>query len=226
MAKYIHIGFAKTGTSWLQAIVFPTWMKDNGVAYFTYRHDQEYTQYPSNKILISNENFSGGLNYDGCVLNAIENMVNLYGKDSIFLFSIRDPKRVSESLYRHRIIMNFKPYRKSSDDVLSTWTMTCQFLNSMNIRYHIFDTDSLDELAEFMEIEPPTEEQLSEWRKIRINTRQPKILIWFCLLINRLKLETIRQIILFILAIRWNTAIKRAQKKINRRGGREKSLTR
>ncbi len=183
--KYIHIGLAKTGTTWLQEIVFPEWMKDNDVAYFYKLRSVDFAQKLQDKILLSNEAFTArSILYDHDPEVSLQHMVNLFGKVKAIITN-RNIDDLIESLYIDNII-NGKP-RERMDLIELAYKIGCikYFLDEHDIDFIEIYTEEFDyeSLAEFMNIRPPTAEQKQRWN-IRVNKRRSRLTVFLISLCN------------------------------------------
>lgn len=184
--KFIHIGLAKTGTTWLQEIVFPEWMKDNNVAYFYKLRSIDFAQGLQDKILLSNEAFTArSILYDHDVEVSLQHMVNLFGKVKVIITN-RKLDDLIESLYIDSII-NGKP-RERMDLIELAYKIGCikYFLDDNDIEFVEIYTDEefdYEALAEFMDIDPPTLEQKQRW-DVRVNKRRSRFTVFLISLCN------------------------------------------
>ncbi len=195
--KIIHIGLAKTGTTWLQEIVFPEWMKDNDVAYFYKLRSVDFTQELQDKILLSNEAFTArSILYDHDPEVSLQHMVNLFGDVKVIITN-RNLDDLIESLYIDSIV-NGKP-RERMDLVKLAYKIGCTkyFLDDNDIDFIEIYTDEgfdYEELADFMDIKPPTPEQKQQW-DVRVNKRRGRFTVFLIKLCNRLGFNRMRKII-------------------------------
>ena len=188
--KYIHIGFSRTGTTWLQRLVFPEWMKDNDVAFFNFIEQPQFHIKPSSKMLISTENIGAHPLLTDTVEDALQNMVNLFGEVKVII-SNRKPKEVVESFndvsrcYFKKLSVPIRDITEHDVNMhqakVYAWLFT-YYVPFIEISLRTFDNDC-KRLAEFMEISPPTDEQVRRWMAIKINRRFPK---WFITIIRTL----------------------------------------
>lgn len=194
--KTIHIGLAKTGTTWLQEVVFPEWMKDNDVAYFYKLRSVDFAQGLQDKILLSNEAFTArSILYDHDPEVSLQHMVNLFGKVKVIITN-RNLDDLIESLYTDSIV-NGKP-RERMDLVKLAYKIGCikYFLDDNDIEFIEIYTEEFDyeALAKFMDISPPTPEQKQRWN-VRVNKRRSRFTVFIIQVCNRLRLDMIRKII-------------------------------
>jgi len=207
--KYIHIGFSRTGTTWLQKLVFPEWMKANNVAFFNFIEQPDFHQKPSDKILISTEYIGAHPLLTDTVENALFNMIGLFG-DVKVIISNRKPQEVADSIndtmrcsFRVNNMLNGVPLRiltKEDVSIHQANVFAWLFMNKvpfLEININYFDKHSVL-LANFMEIEPPTGGQIQRWMAIRINKRFPKWLLIIVKTLHKWKWHRIRKTVLLI----------------------------
>ena len=205
--KYVHIGFSRTGTTWLQRLVFPEWMKDNNVAFFREMKTPDFHQTPSDKILISNENIGAHFFFKDTIANALKNMLYLFG-DVKVIISSRDLDKVARSIYYSLItsfgvsntINNQKIRKIANLEVGFHHVLVFEWLDKNKVPYTIIDIDYfLDDsrsLAEFMDISPPTDEQVRRWTRIRINKSLPRWVLFMAETLHKLNFHRMRKVFL------------------------------
>ena len=200
--KFVHIGLAKTGTTWLQEVVFPEWMEDNDVAYFYKMRSVDFAQPPQDKILLSNEAFTArSILYDHDTEISMQHMVNLFGDVKVIITN-REANSLIESLYVDSAL-NGKP-RVRMDLIRLLWKIGCiyYFLDEHEIEFIELYTDDgfdYDALAKFMGIRPPTDEQRDKWN-VRVNKRRGRLVMFIVGVCNRYGLDRIRKIIIRLTA--------------------------
>jgi len=198
--KYIHIGFSKTGTIWLQKVVFPEWMKENNVAFFQRMKAEDFRQTPRDKILISNQTITARSTfYLGGLTESLQNMVNLFGKDIKVIITNRETNSWRESLYLDQVLHGYRTERIASILLLKMKNEVYDYLKDNDIPYIVLSTDqSFDyyRLADFMDIKYPTAEQKTRWN-VRVNKRRSPFVMFIVRICNRLGLNKIRKLIIF-----------------------------
>lgn len=112
MKTYIHIGFVKTGSTFLQKSLFPHFSSLKGRLYLGATkniHQYNLLSKSYEYILISNENIAGHpLNYSSSVswyaqfVNSINNLKSLYTKPYIIL-GVREPSAMIQSIYKQSL---------------------------------------------------------------------------------------------------------------------------
>jgi len=177
--KYIHIGYSRTGTTWLQKVVFPEWMRDEDVLFLNLAGTPDFHQTPSGKILVSYEGIGAHAYHTHTVEDALENMVHLFGRDVKVIISVREGSH--ESVY-NSLVTSFKkiniPIRMGEDEFWRHDDIVQSWLNERDIDYvkisiKNFPRDVMA-LAEFMGIGPPSHIQVAGWLKTVVNKDNPQ----------------------------------------------------
>lgn len=202
--KYVHIGYSRTGTTWLQKLVFPEWMKDNDVSFFNLMEQLNFHQQPHDKILLSGESIGAHPFLTDTIEDALENMMLLFGEVKVIV-SYRDPQEIAESLC-DSIKCSFGAVKGFHEidgaDVSLHKFKVYEWLDTMGIDYcgievRLFNRDCV-RLAKFMDINPPTEEQVKRWMATKINKRFPKWLLVIIKTLYKWRWHRVRKVILLI----------------------------
>jgi hypothetical protein len=207
--KYIHIGFPKSGTTWLQQVVFPEWMAQNAVAYFTRVDGYEFHQTPYDKILFSKEGIIGTWvpvhKHVPDAFNVVTNMVELFGRDVKVIITERSPEVMHDSLYKHLLMAGDYSEKKPTLKFLKHFRdMLLEALHHYDISFIVLNIENVSfyrQLADFMGIGYPYYDQKIRWHK-RVNQSFPNWIYPVFRLLNRFKYtNTIRKIIIFIVRL-------------------------
>lgn len=190
---FIHIGFPKTGTTWLQKVVFPAWMKQNGFAFYHLFFLKAVHQKPKKNILISNETITVFNNN----LNGLINTLLLF-KDAKIIITNREIKSFTES-YNNQMILG-KKKTVTVTQMKNYQDEVHKYLSDHKISYIDLDIEDFDflKLARFMNINPPTDHQIIKWKSIRMNTRRPKWVYKVLSVLNKLKKNKLRFLIIYL----------------------------
>ena len=198
---YIHIGFGKTGTTWLQRIVFPEWMKDNNVAFYNHLLFHELYQLPSEKILISNETIAMGPGFGPGYLRGLRNILFLF-KDAKIIITKREMESLTDS-YNKQMILSKKKTKCQVPDMINYQESVLGFLGDKNVNFLELDITNFHSfvayrsLAEFMDIKAPTVTQILKWKKIRKQVSRPTWALNILKMLNRLKGNKLRWLLIY-----------------------------
>lgn len=170
---FIHIGFAKTGTTWLQEIVFPEWMRENNVLLINKISIKDFCQQPRDKILITNERFRPSPIWEEGT-NSLKNLIRIFGKIKVII-TFRDIDALVDSYNLHARLGGLQ--QTTDQEWMDYYIQTINFLKDHDIEYCYLDPLgfphlTIYNLAKFMDIKMPSPEQINKWILIKANVRR------------------------------------------------------